>query len=107
MAILEALERRRLLAAASSVWTVQGSDAANVITVNADPKDSSQLRALIDGRLASTHAVDGLTLISVLGGAGNDRITIDLPHTIAGVNVWASGQSGKDTLTGGDEADIF
>src|SRR6478672_7984365 len=107
MGRLETLELRRLLAAAANVWTIEGTAAANVITIDVDPKASTRLRAVIDGAVASTRAIDNLDLISVLGGDGNDRITIDLPRVIPGLTVWASGQSGKDTLTGGDEPDIF
>src|SRR5438309_2322458 len=76
MGRFEALEVRRLLAAATSVWTVEGTDAANVITIDFDPTDATQLRARIDGKVVSTRALAGLDVVSVLGGAGNDRITI-------------------------------
>jgi inhibitor of cysteine peptidase len=103
---LERLEARRLLAAALNTWTITGNSAANAILIDYKPGDSTRLRAWIDGNVVSTRSIKNLDLISVLGGAGNDRIVFALPAA-RGLAVWANGQGGKDKIIGGSENDVF
>src|SRR5262245_15198238 len=103
------LECRRLLTATLNTWTITGDSAANSIVIDYKPGEPGRLRAWVDGHVVSTRKATNLDLISVLGGAGNDRIAFELPEfTLSShLGVWANGQGGKDKIFGGAESDTF
>jgi uncharacterized secreted protein with C-terminal beta-propeller domain len=113
-ALLEALEPRTLLsAAAGSVWRIAGDDApenpSDVISVAVSPLDSSVLEATINGRVASTRSIAGLSLIRIDAGKGDDTVTVTLPEGVSIAtringgrgNDSITSSSGNDTITGG------
>ncbi|HEX8520818.1 MAG TPA: beta-propeller domain-containing protein [Tepidisphaeraceae bacterium] len=105
MSTIESLERRQLLAAVN--WVLSGSSANDNIVVHYAPGSTTKLQAFINGKLASTRSVKGLSSLEVFGNEGNDRISVDLSASPRNFTVWASGGAGKDWIIGGAERDIF
>ncbi len=102
-ALLEALEPRTLLSAApSTVWRITGDDAPDspndVISVAVSPLDSSVLEATVNGRVASTRSIAGLSLIRIDAGAGDDTVTVTLPEGVT-IPTRIAGGRGNDTIT--------
>jgi Ca2+-binding RTX toxin-like protein len=83
----------------NGVLTVNGTDSADQITVRIVNGD---LHVWRNGVLKS-FVLSWVTSISVIGGAGNDQITIE-PGVI-GATIF--GGAGNDTITGGDGADVI
>jgi uncharacterized secreted protein with C-terminal beta-propeller domain len=109
---LETLEPRLLMGAGtpSASWTVRGdANPANrndTIVIQLDPADPAMLQAVVNGQVASTHAVDGLKRIRVFAGRGDDTVRIDLgPDTPIPARVY--GGPGDDVLTGGAGDDVL
>ena len=106
----EPLEPRLALAVgfAYGTWTITGDgDPArpdDTILVDRDPARSSLLRATVNGVVVGTIRESRVATIRVVGGAGDDTITIDVPGNrriktqLFGT---ITGSDGADTLFGG------
>jgi Ca2+-binding RTX toxin-like protein len=111
--VLEAVESRRLLSAAGTA-TVDGTDlivtgtsGADDIVVYADANDGDRIVVTLDGAEIGRFAFDVRAddaFLTVLGGRGDDRVTIDAGLDLCSV---VHGGPGDDTLTGGDGDDTL
>ena len=102
-ALLEALEPRTLMSAApSTVWRITGDDAPDspndIISVEVSPTDSTVLEATINGRVASTRSIQGLSLIRIDAGLGDDTVTVTLPDGVT-IPTRITGGRGNDSIT--------
>lgn len=110
--LIERLEPRHALAVtfAGGVWTIVGdADAArpdDTIVIEQNPANARQLRATINGVVADVRSMARVRSIHVIGGAGDDSITVDVPAT-ASLTTRLEGGFGSDTITGGPHADVI
>jgi Ca2+-binding RTX toxin-like protein len=81
--------------------TVTGSSGDDTITLQND--NSGNVTATLNGQTSKAFALAQVTAINVLGGAGNDTITIGA--NLPGVSV--KGGAGDDIITGGDGNDAL
>ena len=109
---IEQLEPRHALAVnfAAGVWTIGGDDNAalpdDTIVVERNPANPRQLRATVNGVVVDVRSEARMKSIHVVGGAGDDRITIDVPGN-GRITTRLEGGFGSDTITGGDGADVI
>jgi uncharacterized delta-60 repeat protein len=99
----------------NGVLTVTGTGAANVVTVTGSGSGSGNtatVTVVVDGGAPQTFPAASFTSILVVGGAGNDWITVDAAvtkpaeiHGGDGSDV-ISGGSGNDLLFGDDDSAI-
>src|SRR5207248_1681465 len=118
----EPLETRLVPAtlwSSSPVWTITGdhrpANFNDTIVIDRDPAHANTLRAVVNGTVAATHPIAGLTAVNVYGGKGDDVITIDpgvgnLPRVRFALYGGAGndrlvGSPGNDWLDGGDGND--
>ena len=112
LAQLESLEPRLALAVSQifGTWSITGdSDPAHpndTILVDRNPANAAQLRAIVNGVVVSTIRESRVTTIRILGGAGNDTITINIPGNTR-IKTILDGGTGNDTITGGDGSDTI
>src|SRR5688572_7131675 len=78
--VCQQLESRRLLAA--TLWTINGdidgTYTDDVIVVEADPTNSKQLRARVNGEIVDTRLIKNVKGIQINSGGGDDDISLDL-----------------------------
>jgi uncharacterized secreted protein with C-terminal beta-propeller domain/Ca2+-binding RTX toxin-like protein len=90
-------------------WIVEGdSNPRNLndrIVIELLPDDPSQLRAIVNGKVAGQIAKADIHTVWVVAGKGNDRINVELGSDE--LNCWIAGGAGDDTLTGGNQVDYF
>jgi len=103
---LEALEARQLLSASlhQGVLRVVGTSEADDIRVAADAGAPGQLQVWANGQAVLTVSATEVRHIVVRGGAGDDRVTIDLAAgeaAVRAIGVRVFGQGGNDVLMGG------
>jgi Ca2+-binding RTX toxin-like protein len=93
---MEAMESRRLMSVSLSggVLTVTGTVYEDVITVQAN---STQI-AVTDNGPGQVFPLSAVATVRVIGGSGNDRITV-FPQVTR--NAFIDGGAGHDLLTGG------
>jgi len=109
---IERLESRHALAVtfAAGEWTISGDDHAarpdDTIVVERNPANARQLRATVNGVVVDVRSEARMKSIHVIGGAGDDRITIDVPGN-SRISTRLEGGFGSDTITGGDGADMI
>ncbi len=105
---LQALEQRCLL---SAVWVITGDHdpqtSNDVIVVQVDPNDASQLQAVVNGEVQSTHRLAGLRRIVVRAGAGDDQVTLKLDDAGLAIPAHLYGGAGDDILIGGAGRDLL
>ncbi len=120
---VEPLESRRLFAATvtltNHLLTVTGDPrAANTITVGLTPDGASVLATVAyesgRGARAKNHTVsqtfplvNGAGSVDIIGGRGNDRITVDQTYGAFPLPVQVHAGAGNDTVIGGAEPDAF
>jgi len=106
----DVLEVRRLLSAApppvapvaEGTWQVLGGRGSDQIVVDVSPDDAATLRAAIGGKVVATRPASSVKRIDVLGGPGNDEVTISLGGGAAAIDVHVDGGRGRDRIAGGD-----
>jgi uncharacterized secreted protein with C-terminal beta-propeller domain len=109
---LESLEPRLALAVSQSygTWRITGdSDPAHpndTILVDRNPANAAQLRATVNGVVVGTIRESRVTTIRIVGGAGNDTITINIPGNTR-IRTVLDGGTGNDTITGSDGSDTI
>lgn len=98
---LESLEGRRLLSTTfeNGVLTIEGTDQADTIELALSAEGTS-LVVTLNGKAQPAVLIRRIDGVRVNGGAGNDRITSELPANTA---FWIElfGGDGRDTLIGG------
>lgn len=113
---IERLEPRFALAVGQaygnggSTWTIVGdTDPARLddtIVIDRDPGRAGVLRATVNGVVIGTRPEAAVRTIRVIGGRGDDAITVDVPgNTRIGAQLYGNG--GDDTLRGGDGNDAI
>lgn len=100
---LESLEARLLLSSpAPQIWKLNGDAGRraqdDVIVVEVNPNDATQLQATINGNIVGSRPIDAIKRLRIDAGRGNDTVTIDLPQGVS-IPVWVNGGSGNDTIT--------
>jgi uncharacterized secreted protein with C-terminal beta-propeller domain len=109
---LESLEPRLALSVSQryGIWSITGdSDPAHpndTILVERNPANSSQLRAIVNGVVVGTIRESRVSTIRILGGAGDDTITINIPGNTR-IKTVLNGGGGNDTITGSDGNDTI
>ena len=109
---LESLEPRLALSVSQryGIWSITGdSDPAHpndTILVDRNPANTSQLRAIVNGVVVGTIRESRVTTIRILGGAGDDTITINIPGNTR-IKTVLNGGAGNDTITGSDGHDTI
>src|SRR4051812_24169807 len=99
--VIQRLEERRMLSVSmeDGIWYVEADDDKNhVITIDVNPRNDQKIRALIDGKVVGSVAIDDIDWVEIYGGGGDDVIS-----TLAGPDVALGGYGGKgnDTMNGG------
>jgi uncharacterized secreted protein with C-terminal beta-propeller domain len=108
----ESLEPRLALSVSQryGIWSITGdSDPAHpndTILVERNPANSSQLRAIVNGVVVGTIRESRVSTIRILGGAGDDTITINIPGNTR-IKTVLNGGAGNDTITGSDGNDTI
>ncbi len=109
---IERLEPRHALAVsfAAGVWTIVGDANAatpdDTIVVEPNPANARQLRATVNGVVIDVRSAARVKSIHVLGGAGDDSITVNVRgHDRIATRL--EGGFGNDTITGGDGPDVI
>jgi uncharacterized secreted protein with C-terminal beta-propeller domain len=108
----ESLEPRLALSVSQryGIWSITGdSDPAHpndTILVERNPANSSQLRAIVNGVVVGTIRESRVSTIRILGGAGDDTITINIPGNTR-IKTVLNGGAGNDTITGSDGNDTL
>ncbi len=109
---LEALEPRLALAVSQTygTWTIVGdsdrSHPHDTIVIDRNPANAAQLRATVNGVVVGTIREARVSTIRIVGGAGDDTITIDIPGNTR-IRTVLDGGRGNDTITGGDGSDTI
>ena len=109
---LESLEPRLALAVTQSygTWSITGdADPAHpndTILVDRNPTNHAQLRATVNGVVVGTIRESRVTTIRIVGGAGDDTITINIPGNTR-IKTVLDGGTGNDTITGSDGNDTI
>jgi uncharacterized secreted protein with C-terminal beta-propeller domain len=109
---LESLEPRYALTVgfAGGTWSIRGdADPAHpddTIIVDRNPLHPARLRATVNGVVVDTRVAANVNIIRIVGGAGDDTITINLPGTTR-IRAQLGGGAGNDTITGGDGNDVI
>ena len=107
---LEPLEPRLALAVSQSygTWSITGdADPAHpndTILVDRNPTNATHLRATINGVVVGTILESRVKTIRIVGGAGDDTITINIPGNTR-IKTQLYGNAGNDTIQGGDGSD--
>ena len=111
LAQVESLEPRHALAvgtAAYSTWAIVGdTDPAapnDTIIVDRDPANAALLRATVNGVVVGRRLEAKVGTLHVIGGVGNDSITISIPGNTR-MKTQLYGNRGDDTITGSDGSD--
>lgn len=109
---VEHLETRRVLASAiqAGTWTIRGDrdplQPDDVIVVDRNPADAAQLRATVNGVLVGVRPEARVRMISVLGGRGDDTITIAIAGNTR-IRTVLDGGRGDDTISGAAGRDVL
>jgi len=109
---VESLEPRLALAVSQTygTWRITGdSDPAHpndTILVDRNPANAAQLRATVNGVVVGTIRESRITTIRIVGGAGDDTITINIPGNTR-IKTVLDGGTGNDTITGSDGSDTI
>ena len=109
---IESLEPRLALAVTQSygTWTITGdSDPAHpddTIVVDRNPANTALLRATVNGIVVGTIRESRVTTIRIVGGAGDDTITVAIPGNTR-IKTVLDGGVGNDTITGSDGNDTI
>ena len=109
---VEQLETRRVLASAiqAGMWTIRGDrdplQSDDVIVVDRNPADAAQLRATVNGVLVGVRPEARVRMISVLGGRGDDTITIAIAGNTR-IRTVLDGGRGDDTIIGAAGRDLL
>src|SRR5205085_11600280 len=93
------------------VWQITGDanrrSLGDVIVVAPVENDPSTLKVTIDGADAGTTPVAAIHSIQIDAGKGNDRVTIDLGPSGESPAVTILGGAGNDRITAAGEADTI
>ena len=109
---VEPLEPRLALAVSPNygTWSITGdSDPAHpndTILVDRNPANPAQLRATVNGVVVGTIREARVSTIRIVGGAGDDTITVTIPGNTR-IKTVINGGAGNDTITGSDGSDTI
>jgi uncharacterized secreted protein with C-terminal beta-propeller domain len=107
---IESLEPRFALAVAQGygTWSISGdsnaADPDDIIIIDRNPSNASQLRATVNGIVVGTRLESTVKTIRIIGGRGDDVITVNIPGNTR-IKTQLYGNAGNDTITGGDGND--
>ncbi len=107
---VESLEPRLALAVgrAYGTWSITGdknaADPDDTIVVDRNPSNALQLRATVNGVVIGTRLESTVKTIRIIGGKGDDVITVSIPGN-ARITTQLYGGTGNDVLTSGDGND--
>lgn len=113
---LETLEPRLALAtsqvfgAGTPVWTIVGdADPAkpdDTILVSRNPANAKELQATVNGFVVGKRLESTVKVLRVIGGRGDDSITIDVPGNTR-IRTQLYGNAGDDSIRGSDGSDAI
>lgn len=100
---VEVLDGRTLLSAGlvGGVWSITGTNRADVLTVDRSPDQPDLLRAFRNGRLIGTADAGQVREIRLDGRGGADTLRIDETHGAIDHRAVLLGGPGRNTLVGG------
>jgi len=107
---IESLEPRFALAVGHGygTWSITGdsnaADPDDIIIIDRNPSNAAQLRATVNGVVVGTRLESTVKTIRVIGGRGDDVITVNIPGNTR-IKTQLYGNAGNDTITGGDGND--
>src|SRR5438067_985444 len=106
LAVIEALDARRLLSAGvqSGVLHIAGTAGNDVITVSRDPADTTRLLAKVNG-IVQAFDDAGVSGVWIGGNAGADRVSVDEGAAPLGLPLTVHGGGGNDAISGSSRDD--
>ena len=110
--LIEQLETRHALAVsfAAGAWTVVGDANTalpdDTIVIEQNPANFRQIRATINGAVVDVRSAARVKSIHVVGGFGDDSITVNVPGNTR-IATLLEGGFGNDVITGGDGPDVI
>ena len=95
---------------AYAVWNIMGdsdhADPHDTILVDRNPTNAAQLRATVNGVVVGTRLESTVKTIRIVGGAGDDSITVSIPGNTR-IQTVLNGGGGNDILTAGNGNDTL
>ena len=110
--LIEQLETRHALAVsfAAGAWTIVGDANTalpdDTIVIEQNPANARQVRATINGAVVDVRSAARVKSIHVVGGSGDDSITVNVPGNTR-IATLLEGGFGNDVITGGDGPDVI
>jgi uncharacterized secreted protein with C-terminal beta-propeller domain len=110
--LIERLETRHALAVSfvAGAWTIVGDANTalpdDTIVIEQNPANARQLRATINGAVVDVRSAARVKSIHVVGGSGDDSITVNVPGNTR-IATLLEGGFGNDVITGGDGPDVI
>jgi len=101
--LFEELESRAL-PSADPIWIIQGDQTpANLndtIVIQRSPINVNVIRAVVNGVVVDTHRRDNLAELRILGGLGDDTISVNIDNHANTFLIRVLGGDGNDTIRG-------
>src|SRR5213595_3114949 len=100
-AVIQRLEERRMLSVSveDRTWMIAtDDDRSHVISVDVNATNT-KLKVTIDGKAAGSVAIADIDSVEIDCGAGDDKISFNVPNKDLWVDVYAG--DGNDTIIGG------
>lgn len=110
--LIERLETRHALAVSfvAGAWTIVGDANTalpdDTIVIEQNPANARQVRATINGAVVDVRSAARVKSIHVVGGFGDDSITVNVPGNTR-IATLLDGGFGNDVITGGDGPDVI